>query len=65
MSLLLTLDPCGHRQMLVEVGENPPTIPDLPWVLYPMDADEANSIQPGNAMTCITCDETKIVRQAI
>lgn len=60
MSLLLTLDPCGHRQLLLEIGETIPAAVLVPWCTYPIDT--GTSIDPGDEMTCITCCETRIVR---
>jgi hypothetical protein len=63
MSLLVRFEVCDHRQMLMEVGEIPVVREDIPTALYPLDAGE--TIDPGNAMTCITCDTTRIVRTAV
>lgn len=63
MSLLVTLDPCGHSQLLMEIGETIPAAVLVPWTTYPLDAE--NSVDPGDEMTCITCDDTRTVRTAV
>lgn len=63
MSLLIAFEECKHNQILMEVGESIPATVLVPFTLYPLDAD--NSVEPGDAMTCITCNDTRTVRTTV
>jgi hypothetical protein len=56
VSVLLTFKDCTHQQVLSERGDPEPV---LPWVFYPVD--DQDEIEPGNAMTCITCDASRVI----
>lgn len=63
MALLVSFEDCEHRQILMEVGESIIVEAKIPTTLYPLDSGE--TIDPGNAMTCITCNTTRIVKVAV
>ena len=63
MSLLVAFEDCPHRQILAEVGESIIVEGKIPVTLYPLDSEE--SIDPGDIMTCITCDEPRKVKSAV
>jgi hypothetical protein len=61
VSLLVHLAPCGHMQVLTEIGETPPS-GGMTWVTYPLDV--GNTVERGDHMTCITCDDIREVESA-
>lgn len=61
MPIIVKLD-CGHRIVLLQTAPDPADgPPSIPAVLYPLDDD--NSIGEGDAMTCVVCEETRIVTE--
>ena len=59
MSVLLTFMDCPHMQILLGPREAVVVAGKIPVVTYPADDDE--SLEPGNAMTCVTCNRTQVI----
>jgi hypothetical protein len=48
---------CGHDVEIIDASESPPLFGK--WILFPLNDD--NSIDIGDEMTCVTCNETQTV----
>lgn len=63
--IVCVLFDCGHFLDLATADEPPPRNPDdeLPRITYPLIVE--HMIDPGDKMTCITCDQTREVISAV
>lgn len=56
MSFTVAMD-CGHDMEIIDASESTPLFG--PWITYPLD--DGNSIDNGDKMTCVTCNEIQTV----
>jgi hypothetical protein len=56
---MLTFMDCPHSQILLGPREMITVARKVPVVTYLADEDE--ELEPGNAMTCVTCDRTQVI----